>query len=125
MVAQYPRNDTITLELQIMKTNTNSFDVDVQQSAVPVLVDFFATWCGPCKMLSPVLDEIAKKYEGRAKVIKVDIDESPELASRFGVTAVPTLVVFQGGKPVQKALGFQSPRQIAAMLDKLAVAAAA
>jgi thioredoxin 1 len=125
VVAQYSHNDTITLEIHIMKTDTNSFDLDVQQSELPVLVDFYATWCGPCQMLSPVLEEIAKKYEGQAKVIKVDIEESPELAGRFGITAVPTLMVFHDGKPVQKALGFQSPRQIAAMLDKVTVTAAA
>jgi thioredoxin 1 len=73
--------------------------------------------------LARVLDEITKKYEGQAKVIKVDINESPELASHFRVTAVPTLMVFQGGNPVQTALGFQSPRQFEALLDKVVVAA--
>jgi thioredoxin 1 len=100
-----------------MKTNTNAFDKDVMQSAMPVLVDFYATWCGPCKMLGPVLEALAQQYQGRATIVKVDIDESPELAERFGITAVPTLMVFKGGQRVQQTQGYQSQRNLAAMLD--------
>lgn len=100
-----------------MKTTTETFDQDALKSELPVLVDFYATWCGPCKMLGPVLEEVAKRYEGRAKVVKVDIDESPELAQRFGVSAVPTLVLFKDGKAVQKVMGFQSPKQLSTLLD--------
>ncbi len=103
-----------------MKTNTNNFEKEVLQSELPVLVDFFATWCGPCKMLGPVLDQVAKSHEGRAKVLKVDIDEDPELAERFGITAVPTLILFHRGQPVQKVMGMQSPRQLSALLDAVA-----
>jgi thioredoxin 1 len=100
-----------------MKTTTETFDQDALKSELPVLVDFYATWCGPCKMLTPVLDEVAKRYEGRAKVVKVDIDESPDLAQRYGVSAVPTLVLFKDGKAVQKVMGFQSPKQLSTLLD--------
>ena len=100
-----------------MQTTTATFEQDALKSDLPVLVDFYATWCGPCKMLAPVLDEVAKRYEGRAKVVKVDIDESPELAQRFGVSAVPTLVLFKEGKVVQQVMGFQSPKQLSTLLD--------
>ncbi|HOW66120.1 MAG TPA: thioredoxin [Candidatus Paceibacterota bacterium] len=102
-----------------MKTNSEQFDQEVVQSKIPVLVDFFATWCGPCRMLTPVLESVSKEFEGRAKVVKVDIDESPELAARYGITAVPTLLLFAGGKVVDKAMGFQSPKQLADMLNRV------
>ncbi len=97
--------------------NKNDFDQEVLKSEMPVLVDFFATWCGPCKMLGPVLESVAQEFQGKAKVVKVDIDESPELAGQYGITAVPTLLVFSGGKVVQKAMGFQSQKQLAALLN--------
>jgi len=103
-----------------MKTSTNTFEKDVLSSELPVLVDFFAPWCGPCQMLGPVLEEVAKRYEGRAKVLKVDIEESPELAERFGINAVPTLILFNQGKPVQQVMGMQSARQLASLLDATA-----
>jgi thioredoxin 1 len=97
--------------------NANEFDREVLKSEAPVLVDFFATWCGPCKMLGPVLESVAQQYQGRAQIVKVDIDASPELAQTYGITAVPTLLVFSGGKVVQKAMGFQSQKQLIALLD--------
>jgi thioredoxin 1 len=100
-----------------MKTNTRNFDQEVMRSELPVLVDFYATWCGPCKMIAPVLEMLAEKYHGQAKIVKVDIDESPELAERFGITAVPTLILFKDGQVVNKALGAQSQRQLSALLD--------
>jgi thioredoxin 1 len=109
-----------------MNTIKNAdFDREVVNSNVPVLVDFFATWCGPCKMLAPVLESVAQQFQGQAKVVKVDIDESPELAGQYGVTAVPTLLVFSGGKVLQKAMGFQSQKQLAALLGGVVAAAGA
>lgn len=100
--------------------NQNDFDREVLKSELPVLVDFFATWCGPCKMLGPVLESVAQEFQGKAKIVKVDIDDSPQLAGQLGITAVPTLMVFSGGKIVQKAMGFQSQKQLAALLNAAA-----
>ncbi len=82
----------------------------------PVLVDFFATWCGPCKMLAPVLDEVAGEVAGKAKVVKVDIDASPDLAQRYGVMSVPTLAVFKGGEVASQAVGVQPKQAILGLL---------
>lgn len=82
----------------------------------PVLVDFFATWCGPCKMLAPTIDEISSETAGKASVYKLDIDESPEIASRYGVMSVPTLIVFENGQPKQQAVGVQPKQALLSML---------
>lgn len=103
---------------------SEQFDGEVLHAEVPVLVDFFATWCGPCRMLGPVLESVAQQFQGRAKVVKVDIDQSPELAEEYGITAVPTLLLFHHGKVVQQAMGFQSPKQLAAMLNEACCAPA-
>ena len=79
----------------------------VLDAAEPVLVDFFATWCGPCKMMAPTVDEIAAEKAGSASVYKIDIDENPDIAQRYGVMSIPTFIVFKGGEPVAKTLGAQ------------------
>jgi len=84
----------------------------------PVLVDFFATWCGPCRMIAPSVEEIAAEYEGRAIVGKVDVDQEPALAQRFGVMSIPTLIVVKGGKVVEQAIGARGKKDIAAMLER-------
>jgi thioredoxin 1 len=83
------------------------FEASVLKADKPVLVDFFATWCGPCKRLAPVLDEIAQEVKESAYVYKVDIDQSPELAAQYRVNSVPTLIMFKGGQPTAKTVGAQ------------------
>ena len=96
--------------------SSSDFQSKVLDAQGPVLVDFFATWCGPCKMLAPTLDQVAAEVAGRAKVVKVDIDASPDLAQRFGVMSVPTLAVFKGGKLVNQAVGVQPKPAIMGLL---------
>lgn len=102
-------------ELQITK---NNFEEEVKHSDIPVLLDFWAAWCGPCQMLSPVIREIAEEYDGKAKIGKVNVDEEPELASMFGVASIPTVVVMKNGKVINTSIGYKPKEQIAEMLDK-------
>ena len=89
----------------------------VLESDKPVLVDFFATWCGPCKMMAPVIDEVAAEKAGEADVYKVDVDDCPDIAQRYGIMSIPTFVVFKGGEVASQALGGQPKGSILAMFD--------
>jgi len=84
---------------------TESFDADVLKSDVPVLVDFWAPWCGPCRAVAPAVDAVAAEFSGRAKVVKVNVDEQPEIAGKYGVQSIPTLSIFKGGRVVDQILG--------------------
>lgn len=95
----------------------SEFAEKVKNVPYPVLVDFFATWCGPCKMMAPVLDQVALAKQGRAAVYKVDVDQEPELAQRFGVMSVPTLIVFKGGSIARQFVGVQPEQTLVEALD--------
>lgn len=100
----------------------DTFDKDVIQSPQPVLVDFWAPWCGPCRMLAPVVEELAKEYTGKVKVGKINTDEHPNAASRFKISAIPTLLFFKEGKVVEQLVGVHSKAEIKKTLDTLVAA---
>ncbi|MFR9307290.1 MAG: thioredoxin [Lachnospiraceae bacterium] len=100
---------------EITLTEVN-FENEVLKSDKPVLVDFWATWCGPCRMLSPVISELAEEYEGRVKVGKVNVDEQQELAMKYRVASIPTVILFKDGQPVQTSVGARPKAQLEAML---------
>ena len=93
------------------------FQQEVLQSSIPVLVDFWATWCGPCQALAPTLDEIANDYQGKIKVVKIDIDQNPESAAQYNVRSIPTLLIFKNGNVEASKIGLQSKSQLAAFID--------
>lgn len=95
-----------------------TFEAEVLQSDVPVLVDFWATWCAPCRMIAPHVEALASEYEGKAKVGKVNVDEARQVAQRFGVNSIPTLILFKGGQAVDKIVGAVPRENIQGMIDK-------
>src|ERR1700735_3433732 len=104
----------------IVTLTPENFDQQVLQSATPVLVDFWAEWCGPCKMIAPLLDELADEYQGKIKIGKVNIDEQQELATKYGIRAIPTLLVINKGKVAEQMVGAKSKRDLKASLDRVA-----
>ena len=98
-----------------------SFETEVLQNKGPVIVDFFAPWCGPCKMLAPVIEEVSESYDGKVKVCKVDIDESDEISSKYGVQSVPTLIFFKDGAEIDRSVGFQDFDDLSETIDGLLV----
>ncbi len=102
----------------VAELTDESFEAGVLQSPEPVLVDFWAPWCGPCRQIAPMVDEIASENEGSAKVVKINIDESPETAQSFGVNSIPTLMVFKGGEVVERFVGIQSKARLQEALDE-------
>ena len=101
-----------------MKLDSSNFDSVLATKNTPVMVDFWATWCGPCRRVAPVIEQVAEEYEGRAIVGKVDVDECGDLAMRYGVMSIPTVMVFVNGQPVAKQIGAAPKTTYAAMLDQ-------
>lgn len=103
----------------VIHINKDNFEDEVLKSKVPVMLDFSATWCGPCKMVGPIVESLAEDYKGKAKMAKLDIDESVELAAKFGIMGVPTLMFFKEGKIVDKIVGAVPKTELSTKINKL------
>jgi thioredoxin 1 len=104
----------------IANLTKDNFDQEVLKAPTPVLVDFWAEWCGPCKMIAPVLDELAEEYSGRVRIGKVNIDNQQDLAAQYGVSAIPTLLLFHRGQVAEQLVGLRSKRDLKASFDRVA-----
>lgn len=102
--------------MAVVKITADNFEEEVIKSKIPVLVDFWAAWCGPCQMQGPVVDEVAEEFAGKLKVGKINVDEEGSLAQKYSVMSIPTLILFQNGEVVKKEMGFHSMEEIKAML---------
>jgi len=104
--------------MALMHFTDGNFKKEVMESDVPVVVDFWATWCGPCKMVAPVIEELAKEYDKKVKIGKVDVDENPNTASRFGVMSIPTIMFFKGGRVMDQSVGAISKSDLKKKIDE-------
>jgi len=102
----------------VQQFSVNDFDAEVLKSEAPVLVDFWAPWCGPCRMVALVVEEIAQEFAGRLKVGKVNVDENRTLASKYGIMSIPTLIIFKNGQEVERLIGYQSKGELASAIEK-------
>jgi thioredoxin 1 len=102
----------------VMQFDTNNFDQEVVKSDKPVLVDFWAPWCGPCKMIGPIIEELASDFDGRLKVGKVNVDDNHQLAGQFGIRGIPTMMVFKDGQMVDSFVGLQQKADLAGAIEK-------
>ncbi|MGB9179920.1 MAG: thioredoxin [Pyrinomonadaceae bacterium] len=102
----------------VNEVSDSSFEKDVLQSDQPVLVDFWAAWCAPCRMLAPTVEAVAEKYSGNARVVKLNVDENPTISQRYGIKGIPTLILFKGGKEEERVVGATSKEAISRMIEK-------
>ena len=102
---------------KVIEVKDATFQNEVLDSNDPILVDFWAAWCGPCRMMAPVLEEMAQDYSGKMKVAKLNVDENPESASTYGVMSIPTLILFKQGKAVERFVGFKPKQELAKLID--------
>ena len=102
----------------VTEVNDSSFEKDVLQSDKPVLVDFWAAWCAPCRMLAPTVEAVAEQYSSTARVVKLNVDDNPSISQRYGIKGIPTLILFKGGKEEERVVGATSKENIARMIDK-------
>lgn len=101
----------------MQEVNDTNFQAEVLNSQLPVMVDFWASWCGPCRMLSPIVENIASKYSGKLKVVKLNVDEAGETAAQYGITAIPTLIFFKGGQKVEQKTGFMQEDALSKVVE--------
>jgi thioredoxin 1 len=103
----------------VLQVSDANFQQEVLQSSIPVLVDFWAPWCGPCRMLAPTIEELSQEYQGKVKVCKLNTDESPQTAGSFGISSIPTVIVFKGGKAVDRLVGLNPKKKFQEMLNQV------
>ncbi len=103
---------------QVQTTNRDTFEQDVISSDRPVLVDFYADWCGPCRVIGPIVEELATEYDGQIDVRKVNVDDNPELTGRFGIRGIPTLILFKDGEPAETVVGVVTKSALAEVIDR-------
>ena len=103
----------------VQQVSDSSFDADVLKSDLPVLIDFWAPWCGPCKQIAPVVDELAKEYDGRLKIVKMNVDDNPQTPSKYGVRGIPNLILFKGGQVRDQMIGAVPKAQLVKAIDQV------
>jgi len=102
---------------KLVEVNEVKFDEMVLRAKMPVLVDFWAPWCGPCRMVAPIVDELANEYEGKVSFMKLNVDDNPKIANRFGVMSIPALIIFKNGQPVSNVVGFRPKPELKKNID--------